>query len=150
MSLHLVPMNLENANSFVALWHRHHAPVLRSIFQVGVADDDTLVGVAICEWPKARGNADGATIEISRCAVADGVRNAASMLYRACVSAAFALGWRRVITYTRQDESGASLRGAAFRVVAARPARTKGQRWTNRAGRTDRESVPRYLWEASA
>ncbi|MDR0593733.1 MAG: hypothetical protein LBG60_10860 [Bifidobacteriaceae bacterium] len=151
MSLELAPVSLADARAFIAAWHRHNKPPRRTICQVGCARDGVLVGVATLEWPKGRGNADGRTAEISRCAVADGERNACSMLYRACVRAALALGYTRVITYTRQDESGGSLRGAAFRLVAERPAR--GDHFQS-AGRrrmpNGAEGVARYLWEATA
>ena len=60
---------------------------------------------------------------------------------------AFALGYDRLITYTQADESGASLRAAGFRVIAARPPRagwdTPSRRRTNKA-----DNTPRTLWDA--
>lgn len=148
MSLRLCPVSLAQANEHVGAWHRHNAPVVQAIFCVGVSDDDgVLHAVAIAERPKARGNADGDTIEITRVA-SDGTRNACSMLYGACARAAFALGFRRVITYTQADEPGSSLRAAAFRLIAIRPPR-KGWHTVSRP-RTDQNyrSVQRQLWEA--
>ena len=73
-----------------------------------------------------------------------------SLLYGAATRAGFALGYRRLITYTQADESGASLRAAGWKVIAQRPPR-KG--WTTPSRpREDRgaDHMPRTLWEAAA
>ncbi|MFI9423413.1 XF1762 family protein [Streptomyces achromogenes] len=102
-------------------WHRHHAPPAGQVFAVGAADEDgTLRAVAIVGRPVARHFDDGTTLEVTRTA-SDGVRNANSLLYAASWRAAKALGYRRLITYTQDGESGASLRGAGWRLIAARP-----------------------------
>jgi len=44
------------------------------------------------------------------------------------------MGGQRLITYTLQAESGASLRGAGWKVVAEM-AGDKGKAWQNRPGR---------------
>jgi hypothetical protein len=106
-----------------------------------------LVGVAIVGRPVARPYQDGMTLEVNR-TVTDGHPNANSMLYGACARAAFALGYRRLITYTQADESGASLRAAGWRIIAERPAR-KG--WDTPSRRRDShgvDNIPRTLWEA--
>jgi hypothetical protein len=59
-------------------------------------------------------------VEVTRVCT-DGTRNACSLLYAAAWQAARALGYRRLITYTQAGQSGASLRAAGWRVVAARP-----------------------------
>ena len=122
VSLRLVPISLAQANEHVAAWHRHNEPVIACIFRVGVCDENgVLRAVAIAGLPKARMTAlDADTIEINRVA-SDGTKNACSMLYGACTRAAFALGYRRVVTYTQADESGSSLRAAGYRVIAQRP-----------------------------
>lgn len=57
---------------------------------------------------------DGLTLEVNRCCT-DGTKNACSMLYGAAWRAAKALGYKHLITYTRQSESGASLRAAGWK-----------------------------------
>jgi hypothetical protein len=147
LSLRLVPVSLLVANEHVAAWHRHHRPVIQSIFQVGVCDEDgVLRAVAIAEWPKGRGNADGDTLEVTRVA-SDGYRNANSILYGACARAAFALGFRRVITYTEEGESGSSLRAAGYRVIAERPARAGWHAVSRPRDNSTYRSVQRSLWE---
>ena len=148
MSLHLVPVSFATACEFVALHHRHHKPPVGHVFSIGAADADELVGVAMVGRPVARGFDDGLTLEVNRACVAD-ARNANSMLYGACARAAFALGYRRLITYTEAGESGASLRAAGWRIVAERPPHRGWDRPNRRREATGREHVQRFLWEAS-
>jgi hypothetical protein len=149
VSLRLVPVSLEEANGFVAMWHRHHSPVVGHKFSIGVADDrDVLVGVAIVGRPVARHFDDGSTLEVNRTCT-NGYANANSMLYAAAARVTFGLGYRRLITYTQLDESGASLRGAGWKVIAERPAR---EGWsTPSRPRDDRgvDRMPRILWEVT-
>jgi len=149
VSLQLVPVSFDEACGFVSMWHRHHTPPVGHKFSIGVADDATLVGVAMVGRPVARHFNDGRTLEVNRTAT-DGTRNANSMLYAAAWQATKALGYRRLITYTQAGETGASLRAAGWRVVAERPAR-KG--WTAPSRpRVSRgvDEIPRTLWEAVA
>lgn len=149
-SKRLVPVSRKQANEHVAAWHRHNEPVVQSIFVVGVSDDEgVLRAVAIAERPKARGNADVDTIEITRVA-SDGTKNACSMLYGACSRAAFALGYRRVITYMQADESGSSLRAAGYRVLASRPPRRGWSTPSRPRANARYRSVQRQLWEVVA
>jgi len=147
VGLYLVPVDLATANGFVAMWHRHSSPVVGHRYSVGVADGaGVLRGVAIVGRPVARSFDDGATLEVTRCAT-DGAPNAGSMLYAAAWRVASALGYRRLVTYTQADESGASLRAAGYRCLARRPAR---RGWdTPSRPREDRgtDGIPRTLWE---
>lgn len=149
MSLQLVPVSFAEAAAFVATWHRHHLPPVGHKFSIGVANDDVLVGVAVVGRPVARHLDDGRTLEVNRTAT-DGTPNANSMLYAAAWRATSALGYRKLITYTQEGESGASLRGAGWRVIAWREPRAG---WTTPSRpRTDNgvDRIPRTLWEASA
>lgn len=150
MALRLVPVSLDQANEHVAAWHRHSDPVVGHKFSVGCADDsDTLRAVAIVGRPVARHYDDGLTLEVIRVA-SDGTRNACSMLYAAAARAAFALGYRRLITYTQANEPGSSLTAAGWKVIAQRPPR-KGWDMPSRPRDNGRyETVPRQLWEAVA
>jgi hypothetical protein len=147
--LRLVPVSRVVAAECVKRWHRHNDAPVGDIFRVGAADPDgQLVAVGIAGRPVARHLQDGRTIEITRVS-SDGTRNATSMLYGALTRAAFALGYTRVITYTQASEAGSSLRGAGFRVLAERPART-GWHTASRP-RDDARYLPttRTLWEAN-
>jgi len=149
VSLRLVPVSWETARLFCTSWHRHHPKAPPGhIFRVGVAnDDDVLVGVAIVGRPVARGFQDGMTLEVNR-TVTDGYKNANSMLYGAVARAGFAMGYRRIITYTEEGESGASLRAAGYKVIAKRPPRN-GWNSPSRPREPGRDHIPRTLWEAS-
>ncbi len=88
-------------------------------------------------------------MRVNRAAVADGVRNANSILYAAAWRAAKALGYRRLVTYTQEGESGASLRGAGWLVIAElRPRPGWDMPSRARAGSAS-DRIARTLWEAS-
>lgn len=148
MSLALVPVSLREANAFVALHHRHSKPVQGHKFSIGVIVGPdrlaSLVGVAIIGRPIARHNDDGFTLELLRVAT-DGTRNACSFLEGAASRATFAQGYRRLVTYTRKHEGGASLRAAGFRVVAE----VKPREWSrpNRPRALTGDTEPKWLWE---
>ncbi|MGM9348206.1 XF1762 family protein [Streptomyces salinarius] len=146
--LHLVPVRSREAKDFVRTWHRHHPPPAGQIFAVGAADErGTLRAVAIVGRPVARHLDDGATLEVTRTA-SDGARNANSLLYGAAWRAAKALGYRRLITYTQDGESGASLRGAGWRVIASRPPRAGWHTPARPRAGHGNDHVTRLLWEA--
>jgi hypothetical protein len=150
MSLRLVPVSFADACAFVQAWHRHLEPPRGHKFSTGVAsDDDVLRGVAIVGRPVARWMQDGFTLEVTRTAT-DGTRNAGSMLYAAAWCGAKAMGYRRLITYNQEGESGESLRAVGYRVVAERPAR-KGWDTPSRP-RADHgaDGIQRLLWEAAS
>jgi hypothetical protein len=150
VTLRLVPVNFQNACSFVEMWHRHHSAPVGCKFCIGVADEsDVLRGVAIVGRSVARALDDGTTLEVTRTAT-DGTRNVNSMLYGASCRAAFALGYRRLVTYTQTGESGSSLRAAGWTIVAQRPPRSGWD--TPSRPRDDRgvDGIPRTLWEAAS
>lgn len=153
--LHLVPCRLSEAQEFVTNFHRHNKAPRGGIFSVGLSDGTGLVGVAIVGRPVARLFDDGLTVEVTRVCVKDGIvqsnsghKGTGSILYAACWRAAKALGYTRLVTYTLKSESGASLRGAGYKVIAdlghGRP-----QDWVNRPGREWQTVVgqAKLLWE---
>ena len=118
-----MPVTFTQAREFITDWHRHHRPPVGHKYSIGVADEgDALVAVAVVGRPVARHLDDGLTLEVTRVAT-DGTQNACSILYAAAWQAAKALGYRTLLTFTQAGESGASLRAAGWRVVAARPPR---------------------------
>ena len=116
--LHHTRIELADANAFVAEHHRHHKPVVGHRFSIGAVLGDQLVGVAIVGNPLSASFMDGWTAEVLRvCTIEAAPKGACSMLYQACWRAWRAMGGQRLITYTLETESGASLRGAGWRVV---------------------------------
>ena len=145
MSPEIVPMYIGDARTFVERHHRHHPPPQGGLFAVGAASGGDVIGVAIVGRPLARRLQDGWTAEVTRLCVLEGYPNACSMLFAACWRATRALGWRRLITYTLPVESGASLRGAGWRLVGERG----GGTW-NRKDRPRVDRAPtgqKLLWE---
>lgn len=150
MRLHLVPLTLAQANEHVAAWHRHNRPVPGSKFQIGCADEDgVLRGVVIVGRPVARNFDDGQTLEVVRVAT-DGSANACSILYGAAARVGFGLGYTRIVTYTRDDESGSSLRASAWKVIATRPANRGWDRPSRPRDDIGSAGVARQLWEKTA
>ena len=125
----LMPCTLREANDFVAQFHRHNGRTSRNGGKWAVAcgsEDVGMVAVAIVGRPIARMLDDGFTAEVLRCCSRDAApKGANSMLYGACWRAWRAMGGRKLVTYTLQTESGASLRGAGWRVVGE----VKGGGW---------------------
>jgi len=115
--LEIIPCELADANEFVHRTHRHHGKVAGHKFSVAVVDESGQIrGVAIVGRPVARRLDDGWTLEVNRVAT-DGCPNACSALYGAARRACFALGYKKLITYTLPSEGGGSLRAAGWRLI---------------------------------
>ena len=109
---HVCPITLRQAQAFDKEHHRHNDPPCGHKFSIGLIKSDQLVGVV--GQPIARAFCDGYTAEITRCCVLEGQQNANSKLYAAAIRAARAMGYRRIVTYTLLEESGASLKAVGF------------------------------------
>lgn len=143
----IVPITLRTAKAFIAWSHRHLLPPPGAKYAIGVSTEDgTLVGVVVAGRPIARHFDDGFTVEVTRLST-DSTPNACSSLLGAAWRAAKAMGYRRLITYTRADEPGTSLHAAGLRRVADRPARAGWD--TPSRPRTDHgaDDIARILWE---
>lgn len=114
--LEIVPISQKEANRFVAKHHRHRKPVVGSVFQIALANDGEIVGVAIVGRPVARWFDNGWTLEVNRCCT-NGEKNACSKLYAACWRVARELGYRRLITYILHSEPGTSLVAAGWKCL---------------------------------
>lgn len=145
-----VPMTLTEAREFVSNFHRHNKAPQGGLYAVGVSDGSQLVGVCIVGRPVARFLDNGETVEVTRCCVKDDApKGSCSFLYARAWQAAKALGWRKLITYTLQSESGASLRGAGWKVVAELSG-SNPKSWQSRACREWQSVVgqAKFRWEA--
>jgi len=149
VSLQIVPVTFADACGFVDMWHRHNQPPVGHKFSVGVADDTTLVGVAIVGRPVARHFDDGRCLEVLRTCT-DGTPNANSKLYAAAWQVTKNLGYRRLVTYTQQAETGASLKAAGWRDIARRPAAANWDRPSRPREDKGTGGIPRTLWEMVA
>lgn len=147
--IEIVPVRQADAAAFVNQHHRHHIAPRGHVFCLAIADGDQIRGVAIVGRPVARFLDDGFTLEVTRTCVLPETPNANSMLYGASWRAARALGYRRLITYTRADEPGTSLRAAGWRVLAERRKRPGWDRPSRpRIDKTE-FGIQRTLWEVS-
>ena len=113
MKLIIAPITWREGNDFVRLHHRHHGVVAGCKFALGLYNDDTLIGVALCGRPVARKLDDGLTLEVNRLAT-DGTKNACSMLYAASSRVAREMGYQKIITYILGSEPGTSLKASGW------------------------------------
>ena len=135
------------ATAFVSAHHRHHTPPVGHVFSLGAFLGDKLVGVAIVGRPVSRHRDDGLTAEITRLCT-DGTRNAASFLLGRAARAAFALGFKKVGTYTLAREGGASLRAAGWTLIG----KAGGGSWSvpSRPREDKHPLEQKLLWELVA
>lgn len=112
----VVPVGLREANEAVERLHRKLGQVQGHKFALGLRRgvDEDLVGVAVCARPVARHLDDGLTAEVRRVAVDPSVVNGCTKLLGAVAKAASAMGYRRLVTYTSEDENGSSLYAAGW------------------------------------
>lgn len=138
------PIELKQANEFVAKHHRHHKPVRFHRFSLSLWDNNKLVGVAIVGKPVARLVDQSTTLEVSRLCT-NGKKNACSMLYSAAARVGKELGYKKIQTYILESEFGSSLKasnwinegvagGGQWKHTDGKPRRTdqpteKKQRW---------------------
>ena len=142
---------MKHASAFVAEHHRHNDAPQGAKFALAAwhanrgEARDRLVGVAMVGRPVSRRLDDGRTAEVIRVAT-DGTRNANSFLYGAAKRAAQAMGYRKVITYTLPEESGASLRAVGW----SRMGVAGGGTWSRGTRpRTDNHPTQRKIrWES--
>lgn len=150
-----VPMSLREANDLVTQFHRHSKRTSRDggKFAVGVSDGIELWGAAIVGNPVSATLMDGLTAEVLRVVVRPGApKGACSFLYGACWRAWRAMGGQKLVTYTLQDESGSSLRGAGWKVVGEV---APHNRWDSKKDHLQREWQPiygqsKFRWEMVA
>jgi hypothetical protein len=109
----LKPVTFRQACAFVKELHRHHEPPRGHKFSIGVVEGQELIGVAMVGRPVARNLDDGWTAEVIRLCT-DGTANACSLLYGAAARAAKAMGYRRIVTYILESETGTSLRASGW------------------------------------
>ena len=145
--LELQPITLKEANLFIARNHRHHLPPQGWKYGIAVNNGNDIVGVITVGRPVARHLDNSWTLEVTRCCT-DGTKNACSMLYSAAWRACKSLGYKRLITYTLQDEGGSSLRGAGWKIVNEKAG---GGSWSSKSRpRIDKHPTQQKIrWEVS-
>ena len=117
--LRIAPVTHSQARDFIARHHGHCKPPVAWRFHTGIYNGRTLLGVVMVGNPVARLFNGRGIVEVNRlCIRRDTARplrwNAASMLYGWFAREAARQGWTKIITYTRADEPGTSLRAAGW------------------------------------
>lgn len=144
--LTVVPIELKEANDFIASHHRHHYPTIGHRFSLGVIDQTGyLHGICVIGRPVARlAGSPRDVVEVTRLAT-DGTYNACSMLYAAAARAAKAMGFIKIQTYTLPEEGGASLRASGWHCDGE----SGGGKWKHSDGkprRTDQPMEKKLRW----
>ena len=116
--LEVQPITLRKANAFVVAHHRHHKQVQGAKYAIGIFCKCGMQGVAICGRPVGRKLDDGLTVEVVRLCVKDGINNGCSKLYAACSRIAKEMGYKKIITYILQSETGVSLKASGWQLEA--------------------------------
>lgn len=144
--LELQPITLKAARAYVDTYHRHHKAPQGGKFAIALNSGDELIGVIIVGRPISRRLDDGWTAEVTRCCT-DGTANAPSMLYSAAWRASRAMGYKRLITYVLQSETGNSLLAANWKCIG----KAGGRSWNNaKRPRVDKHPLgSKTLWEAA-
>jgi len=114
------PITIKMANDFIKKHHRHHRPTSNNSgkFAVSAYDElNNLVGVVIAGNPVSANFMDGTTLEITRLCVIDvAPKGTPSFLISKCSRIWRIMGGTKLITYTLDKESGASLRWAGWKI----------------------------------
>lgn len=151
----IAPVTTKEALRWVAETHRHLPKLQGGLFAVSVEWAKFRVGVAVVGNPPRVWQGTGRVV-ISRCAAIEGLPTvvdskgvehaspACTMLYRRCVDAARALGYREIWTYTLEHESGQTLRAAGFKFMGL--SRDSSEWAVSREGRTPIETGPKKRW----
>lgn len=109
-------IELREANNFIVTFHRHHDKVQGHRFSLGCFIEDELVGIAVCGRPVSRNINKSEVLEITRLCTKGNEKNVASKLLGACARIAKEFGYKHIITYILESESGISLIAAGYRI----------------------------------
>ena len=147
----IVPISLKEANDFVTTHHRHNKKTAGHKWSTGLMYKDELVGVAIVGRAIARHMDEKYTVEILRLCIKDPApKNACSFLYSKVWRIWQTMGGKKTITYTLDEESGASMRAVGWKKAGTTTPVKEGKGWTNRGkGRVWQpvNSKLKYRWE---
>ena len=149
-ALEIQPMRFGLVKEFIRRHHDHCAPPVTWRFGASIWNGRTLIGVVVVSRPTSPSLPQTTWLEITRLCVDRSVSRilrykACSMLYLWAVDEANRRGgFRKIITYTMDSESGMSLRYARFKPEV----RTTPRSWnTKKRPRVDKTPlVPKIRW----
>lgn len=144
MSIRFLPITQRAAHAWVNATHRHLVAPRGDLFRVALEIEGEVAAVGIAGRP-CRMLQDGVTAELLRVAsTAESSKNACSRLYGALIRAGTALGYRRFVTYTLENEPGISPRASGFHDDGL----TDGGEWSrpNRVRRAAQQPGRKRRW----
>lgn len=111
------PMELKEAQAYINQFHRHHQTSHRDKFRISAKDGEKTVGVIQVGRPVSRMLDDGITLEVLRLC-SNGDKNVCSFLYSRAARIAKEMGYKKIITYILETESGTSLKASGWHLEA--------------------------------
>ena len=150
--LELHPVSFSVARAFVGRHHAHCRAPVTWRFGSAILNGRTMLGVVMVGNPVARALNGRGVLEVNRLCIRRDVPsqlawNAASMLYGWAAREATRRGWVKIITYTRIDEQGTSVRAAGWKAEATVKAR--GWHSVSRPRRNTNAWVDKIRWSRS-
>lgn len=141
------PLSYRQACEFISAFHRHHRPPQGWKFGIAAIKNNECVGVVCVGRPVSRMLDNGETVEVTRLC-SNGAKNVCSFLYSKAARIAFEMGYKRIVTYILESESGHSLKSASWKYVK----NTSGGKWSRPSReRKDKHPIePKQLWERIA
>jgi hypothetical protein len=138
------PISFRQACDFINNHHRHHLAPQGMKFALGISNGQKLVGVLTAGRPVSRHRDDGFSLEITRLCVNEAYIHLCSKMYAAARRIAREMGYQSLITYTLDEESGASVRAAGFHLVG----KSLGGSWSSKSrSRVDKHPTGlKNLW----
>ena len=147
--LDVLPVSFAAMRAFVGRYHRHAAPPITWRFGAAIHNGWSRIGVLSVGNPVAPAYMNRGWVEVNRLCIRPDlapqlVWNACSQLYGHAAREAERRGFNKIITYTRQDESGASLRAAGWQCEGP----GGGGTWNTpaRSRNTAEAFVPKLRW----
>ena len=108
-------INQKEAKAFIEKVHKHHSAPAGWKFGVAVGDLVSVIGLAWVGRPVSRKLDDSTVLEVNRLCLLDNcVKNVPSMLYGKAARVARELGYKSIVTYTLESESGDSLKASGW------------------------------------
>lgn len=135
-SVQAAPIHVKEANAFIAKYHRHSLPTVGGKFAVTAVHRGKLADVAVDGRTEARRLNDSKTIEVLRVCT-DSTSNCCAFPYARVAKIIQLLGYTKVVAYTLEKESGASLRAVGGRMACW----VRAREWTTPSRRRKSQVV---------
>lgn len=146
-------VSFATAKAFVSEHHRHCKAPRGWRFGAGIKNGNELIGVVMVGRPVARMLDASRVVEVNRLCIRTDIVpelswNACSQLYGWAAREAKRRKFAKIITYTRLDETGATLKAAGWVVEH----RTKGRHWDSpgRPREKSRDAIGKLRWTPSS